>query len=509
MACCWLGPFVITVLGGLVCSCDGMDVIISGSHVTWEHAKTMSGCKLAGLDRNGVLNINDITVLNQTGPAGAWIGAHVNPSQWIKITGCFKKKRNVFSKHFRLNISNELNPVETCFGKCLSDVFALTKSGCYCLNNTTDDTSVPCPGHLCGKQNNSLCGSDTCLCRYKQVSPDPVIDNDGDCMTVRKNKSSYDFISQDCLSNHTFLCSDRNQKEIIIYYGNNNNATWNHALFVCDHNGQVLLGLNDHSDQIHTRAIQLQNNTSYWIGMFRLKRFYWGYSNLDQHQCVALHYNPDQAGWRLMLRNCSSNLPVLCDNNNENTPTSSAVSAIHTTSHSGNITDTDSSSDVPLPPIIGATSGVIIIVLITSVACLIRRRRNENPKHSDRPNDAKESRHYVEVDAHHTNTLSSDVYYNSACQIQPKFDHTYNHLHSVRRDDDKVDDLYDHTGNLRSEYDSLGRITFKGEQVECDYDHMKAISIFPGSVDTGNYDTVIQLDKPKGFVPVDDTYDHV
>ncbi|XP_033744263.1 uncharacterized protein LOC117330152 [Pecten maximus] len=492
MACCWLGPFVITVLGGLVCSCDGMDVIISGSHVTWEHAKTMSGCKLAGLDRNGVLNINDITVLNQTGPAEAWIVAHVNPSQWIKITGCFKKKRNVFSKHFRLNISNELNPVETCFSKCLSDVFALTKSGCYCLNNTTYDMSVPCPGHLCGQRNNSLCGSDTCLCRYKQVSPDPVIDNDGDCMTVRKNNNSYDFISQNCSSNHHFLCGDRNQKEINVYYGDNNNANWNRALFVCDHNGQVLLGLNDHSDQIHTRAIQLQNNTSYWIGMFRFKRFYWGYSNLDQHQCVALHYNPDEAVWRLLLRNCSSHLPVLCDNYKENRPASSAVSftssssrltsdlntesslyttthggdisyvpnterSIHTTSHSGNITDTDSSSDVPLPPIIGATSGVILIVLITSVVCVMKHQRKGRDEDSKHRECDSLSPNYINVDIYHKNTMYS---------VASGSDNDQTEIHN----DTRVDNTCNSSANVALHYESLR----KGDQTESKYDTIKA-----------------------------------
>ncbi|XP_069130924.1 uncharacterized protein [Argopecten irradians] len=513
MASVWF-VFVLVNMAGLLYNCSGMEVTISDTNVTWEQATTYPGCKLAGMDREGLVNIDDIHLLNKTVSTDAWIGAHLNLTQWINITGCFEQNNNSMSKYFSHDIFHESNPVESCFEKCLSNEFALTRTGCYCLNDTTYDRGSPCLGHVCGQHNSSLCGNNTCLCRYQTVNPHPLNDIDGNCIAVRKRNSDFDYISQDCSFNNTLMCSLENQTNIQLY-GNGNVRDWNSALKLCDHNNQLFLGLNKHT------TITLKSNLTYWIGMFRLNRIMWGYSNASSQKCVAVDINTERLAMKLRLQNCSSCLPVLCEMNNTDnsfdtaTTTSDTTTSIHTTLNGdeGNPNTSKCSSDVPLPPIIGSVSGVVITALITSIVCLMKRRsgqQNDDPNKFNSKIDANVSQAYIDIDMCHGNKMYSEVYESNVCQIQPKVDHTYNHLHSMRRDDDAVNDVYNHLGGFESQYDTFGDDRFNDDdETGGDYDRMNDISVINASTDCGNYDTMARLDKTNGFISADDTYDHV
>ncbi|OWF43986.1 hypothetical protein KP79_PYT01788 [Mizuhopecten yessoensis] len=473
MACFWLVPLVISVLG-LVCRCEYINVTVSHTNATWENTKLVSGCKLVGLDRNRKLNPADIRVLNHTGPLDAWIGAQVQLSPWINITGCFLHDNSSVSRTevYSVDISNVRSPVETCFDQCSSEEFAITATRCYCLHDVTSIRGKPCLGHTCGSRNNSLCGhNNQCMCRYKQLSTDPVLNKTGNCMTIRKISNNYIYTPENCSFGHTFVCTYTNKSKITVY-DTNSIGSWTDALSLCHHNNQMLLGLNTENIPKHNN--KLQSIFSYWIGMFRFHHFNWGGFNVNNGQCVSIHIMPNAAtSPELRLRNCSTTLPVICGQKSD-------VSTLSSSSPTSN--------GVPLPPIIGTVAGLVIIVLITSVVCLINRRKRQNELNNNRTTEQRtESWHcaQVAIDAHshidaHHNMSYSELSKNNGDPIQAEGDYIYNHLHSADRENERVKDLYHHTTDFRSEYDSLEKFNHgKDDQTDSEYDHIKVNSKLP------------------------------
>ncbi|XP_060080023.1 uncharacterized protein LOC132559426 [Ylistrum balloti] len=501
MACCRYISLLIKVLGFLCCG-NCMDVTMSDSNVTWEHANQVSGCRLAGLDETGKFNITNKHVLNQTGPLDAWIGVHVRSPQWVNITGCFHYNAS-FKNGIRnesIDISNDLNPVKACLGKCSSSEFAITKTTCYCLGGRTYTRGHSCPGHVCGHRNDSLCGNNTCVCGYRQFNPGNDLSNNGNCMTLTKNNNRYEFIPKHCSSNHTFVCSNTNQNNLVVY-GTGNYGNWNNALAVCAHNKQLLSGLDKNNTDIFTTTrTVIQNNTSYWIGMYKLQRFDWRYNNIGHGQCPALHISSEKTLWKLRLRNCSTRLPVLCEQNDNNNFSKEPFSPDQTSSNLSlrttplSVTDIARSSSILLP-IIGTSVTLVIAVVIIAVICLIKRHRERENERSDNSVSHKRenmSPKYDEIDVSQINAMCSDVLDNVG-KTEANGSYTYNHLNSVRHVKDSVNDVYDHTGDFCSQYDSFGKEDIKDDQAYFEYDHIKTTSAHDGAACYSSYDTLEQL----------------
>lgn len=170
-------PLTIAILAILVlsCVCDAVDVVISDINTTWYEASVDKNCKLAGMDRQGTFNMSEIDVSGGV-PQVVWIGAHVQWTEWINITGCF----NDTEPDEGFDMTNSSDPVEFCLHKCVSTEFALTSTHCYCVNaKGYPSRGIPCTGDVCGGGNNRLCGNNSqstrgqidklCKCHYVTI----------------------------------------------------------------------------------------------------------------------------------------------------------------------------------------------------------------------------------------------------------------------------------------------------------------------------------------------------